>query len=168
MEPAEHTRKRPPLEALLQTIPGFKGYLDRENRRASDQLQRQWMAERLDRAKRSLSRSGQALADAGRLEAIVSLDRMRGSLDKLIARIRGAVHGYSGFFDLVQVDERMLDRIYEHDAELALEVEELADLLEKQAGQADAVLAALPDFQRRIDAIERGWDTRQAILEGVE
>ncbi len=56
MEPAEHTRKRPPLEALLQTIPGFKGYLDRENRRASDQLQRQWMAERLDRAKRSLSR----------------------------------------------------------------------------------------------------------------
>lgn len=95
MEPAEHTRKRPPLEALLQTIPGFKGYLDRENRRASDQLQRQWMAERLDRAKRSLSRSGEALADAGRLEAIVSLDRMRGSLDKLIARIRGAVHGYA-------------------------------------------------------------------------
>ncbi len=62
----------------------------------------------------------------------------------------------------------MLDRIYEHDAELALEVEELADLLEKQAGQADAVLAAAARFPARIEAIERGWDTRQAILEGVE
>jgi hypothetical protein len=167
MEPAEHARKRPPLEMLLSTIPGFQGYLDRENRRASDRIQRQWIAERLDHAKRRLSTAGRALADAGRLEAIVTLDRLRGSLDKLIARIRGAVHGYSGFFDLVQVDKRMLDRIYEHDAELSLEAEELADALEKLSGQVDAILGALPDMEQRVESLKLAWDKREAILEGA-
>ena len=39
-------------------IPGFKGYLDRELRREVDKMQRDWLAEQVDRARGRLNGEG--------------------------------------------------------------------------------------------------------------
>src|SRR5689334_4122132 len=113
-EPRQHAQSRGWIESILRRIPGFKGYLEKEYRRDSDSLQRTWLADRLQRSKRSLDAYARTLVDAGKLDAVAQIDRFKGRLDKAIGRLRGAMAGYSGFFDLVQVDEASLQRVYEY------------------------------------------------------
>ena len=49
---------------------------------------------------------------------------LRAKTDDLIARIRGAWEGYTGVFDLVKVDQALLDRVYDHDVGLMHAVED--------------------------------------------
>lgn len=167
-DPAEHFEKRNALESLLRQIPGFRGYLEKEYRRDADALQRTWLADRLQRSKRALDELARQWTDAGRLDGLGEVDRARGRLDKLIGRMRGAMRGYSGFFDLVQVDEALLDRIYGHDSALVEDVLALADAVEKLPAQADEAPEALSGVIGQIEAIGRKWDLREDMLRGVE
>ncbi len=117
-EPKDHSEDRNLIESILRRVPGFKGYLEKEYPRQSDQLQRQWLADRLLRAKPAIDRLAQPLVDAAQIDALPQLDRLRARLDKVIWQIRSAMQGYSGFFDLVRVDEELLERVYEHDVAL--------------------------------------------------
>ena len=116
-EPMKHAEDRNAFETVLRYIPGFRGYLEKEYRRESDALQRQWLSDRLDRSKRGLDDFGRSLVEAGKLDEVVQCDRLRGRIDKLSSRIRGAMKGYSGIFDLVRIDESVLDEVYRFDAE---------------------------------------------------
>ena len=100
LDPSEHAEDRNFIETILRYIPGFRGYLEKEYRRESDELQRDWLADQLTRSKRAIGDLSRPLADAGQIDILPEIDRLRGRLDKLIARIRGAMQGYSGFFDL--------------------------------------------------------------------
>jgi hypothetical protein len=168
-EPREHLRERNWLETLLHKIPGFRGYLDKENRRDSDALQREWLADRLQRSKRALDDHTRTLADRGQIAQIPQYDRMRGRLDKLIGRIKGAMHGYSGVFDLVRVDEALLDRVYEHDVILMERVETLSSNVEKlKTLPAESNASELiQSVSQEIDEAERSWDQREDLLKGL-
>ncbi len=165
-EPKDHTRDRNFIEDVLRRIPGFRGYLEKEYRRESDDLQRDWLADRLQRAKRAIDAASRPLADAGQIDALPQLDRMRGRLDKLIGRIRGAVQGYSGFFDLVRVDEALLEQVYEHDLAMMGQVESLATSIEELPAAGGEIAARLPDLLGLIDDVEHRWDGREDLLQG--
>ncbi len=166
-EPKEHTEDRNFIETVLRYIPGFRGYLEKEYRRESDDLQRDWLANRLQRAKRAIDELTRPLADAGQIDLLPQIDRIRGRLDKLIGRIRGAMQGYSGFFDLVRIDESVLDRIYEQDVALMGEVDALAQAIEQLPGKEN-VAEMLPELLRRTDDLEKHCDVRADMLAGLE
>ena len=167
-EPKDHAEKRNLVETILRSIPGFRGYLEKEYRRDSDELARQWLADRLKRSKRAIDDLTRPLADAGQIDALPQVDRLRARLDKLIARIRGAMQGYSGFFDLVRVGEDLLDRVYQHDIQLVRQVDALGNAIEKLPNQHGAIAAALSDLLGQIDALEIEWDVREDVLKGLE
>ena len=167
-DPSQHAKDRNRLETILRSLPGFRGYLEKEYRRESDQLQRQWLADQLQRSKRAIDRVARSLVDAGRIDMLPQVDRLRGRLDKLIARIRGAMQGYSGFFDLVQVDEDLLDRVYDFDVDAMEQVESLAKAIENLPSDTDQISAALPALDRQADAVETTWDRRENILSGLD
>lgn len=167
-DPAKHHEHRGALETLLRQIPGFRGYLEKEYRRDADALQRGWLADRLQRSKRTIDDLARRLTDAGRLDELGRVDRVRAALDKLIGRIRGAMRGYSGFFDLVQVDEAVLDRIYNHDVAVLEHVMAVTDAVEKLPGHFDKPGDALAEVIERIEAVGRQWDLREDVLKGVE
>ena len=167
-EPKEHAERRNWLETNLRYIPGFRGYLEKEYRRDSDELQRQWLADRLQRSKRAIDQLTRPLADAGQIDALPQVDRLRARLDKLIARIRGAMQGYSGFFDLVRVREDLLDRVYEHDVGLMQRVDGLGEAIEQLPDAPDRISEKVSDLLERIDALEQQWDVREDMLKGLE
>ena len=167
-EPRDHTEQRNLVETILRQIPGFRGYLETEYRRESDDLQRDGLADRLQRSKRAIDELSRPLADAGQIDLLPQVDRLRGRLDKLIGRIRGAVQGYSGFFDLVRVDEELLDRVYEHDVALMGQVDVLARAVEELPQKQEKLAALLPDLLRQTDELERLWDVREDMLKGLE
>ena len=69
-EPREHTEQRNWIESILRHIPGFHGYLEKEYRREADELQREWLADRLQRSKRAVDNLARPLADAGQIDAL--------------------------------------------------------------------------------------------------
>jgi len=167
-EPKKHYETRGWIESVLRYIPGFRGYLEKEYRRESDELQRAWLADRLQRSKRGLDTLAAALVDAARLDDLPPLERLRSRLDRLIARIRSAMQGYSGFFDLVQVSEQTLDRIYEHDLSLMEQVAELADAVEALGKKQETAGDEIPPLLAQIEMLEDAWDRREDMLKGLE
>ncbi len=167
-EPRDHAENRNIIEQILRHIPGFRGYLEKEYRRDSDELQRQWLADRLQRAKRAIDDAARPLVDAGQIDLLPQIDRLRGRLDKFIWQLRSAMQGYTGFFDLVRVDEAVLDRVYEHDVAVMDEVQALAEAIEALPSRGEQLGTALPELLNQIDNLESQWSARIDILKGLE
>jgi hypothetical protein len=168
-EPIEHAENRGVIESILMWIPGFRGYLRKDNRREADELQRNWLADRLERGKRGLNELARRLTDRGQIDALGEVERLRANLDKVIARVRGAMQGYSGFFDLVEIDEEVLDRIYHFDASLMERVADVADRLEALGTYAEqAAGETLAEVRRKVAEIDAAWDEREDLLSGIE
>jgi hypothetical protein len=145
------------LEGIANAIPGFKGYRDRELRRDADRLEREHLAAQLEGCKKGLNDASAAVSRSGSLDAVNDIETARKRLDKVIARVRYADRGYSGFFDTVKVDEAMLARVYEFDLALV--------------DDANAVVAAVGDpkgMVARIDAMDARLSEREAILSGIK
>lgn len=167
-DPSAHADDRNLLEKILRKIPGFKGYLEKEYRRESDFLARTWLADRLQASKRGLDDYVRNLVDSGQLDGLTHCDRLRSKLDKLILGLRGAVRGYSAVFDFVKVREELLDDVYKLDMSLVADVDKLAADIEALASKGGDATAVIPDLMRRADEIDRKYDERAKILQGLK
>ena len=85
------------LERILHKIPGFQGYYERELRRDSDRLQREFIVKELRKVKAGLNEVLQAASRQKNFELLQIYDRFGKSLDRSIGEIRYADQGYSGF-----------------------------------------------------------------------
>jgi hypothetical protein len=157
------------LEKLANAIPGFKGYREKELRRDTDRLQREYLASRLEECKRELNDTSVSATRGGDLDVLNDIETARKRLDKVVARIRYSDRGYSGFFDAVKVDETALGRIYDFDLSL-LEGVDAARLAAQEAGSApaDGQKAAIVALVARIDALDIRLADREAILSGIQ
>ena len=106
------------FERILHTIPGFKGYHEREFRRDADRLQREFIVRQLREIKKSLSLVIQIVSRQKNLELLTEYDLFAKGLEKTINEIRYADQGYSGFFDLIKIKEAELDSLYQLDGEM--------------------------------------------------
>ena len=153
------------FERIAAKIPGIKSYLDRELRRDVDKMQRDWLAEQVDRGRGSLQGKVRDWSRSGNLANLDLASSIDKALDRLANRIRHADYGYTGFFDAVKIREDELDRLYAFDLALIGTVETLADRIETLPGTA-----AEPDLRSLMAAVEaadRTFDDRAGIFEDV-
>ena len=87
------------LQKLLSNIPGFKGYGERQQRRAADKLLRDQVALKYSELVARTSSLQKDLADAGELDFLDDVDAIGLKLRTFCDRIKNASYGYSGFFD---------------------------------------------------------------------
>ena len=167
-DPLEHAKDRGVIESLLRQIPGFKGYLEQGYRRESDRLQREWLADRLQRAKQGLNDYALALTNAGQLDALTSVEQLRSRLDRLISRLRGSISGYSGFFDFVQVNTDDLDDVYAHDNALIEETDALSAQIEGLSAATRPAAESISEILTKIAELESKVDKREDMLRGLE
>jgi hypothetical protein len=153
------------LERLGSKIPGFSGYLEREMRREVDKLQRDWLADQVDRARFAINGKIREWSREGRLDNLDRAGSIEKSLDRLANRIRHADYGSSGFFDAVKIGEAELDRLYEFDLALTDMVEYLALQVEQLPQTADEQM-----LSRLLDAVEGAdakFNERATVFEDV-
>jgi hypothetical protein len=137
---------RGPLKNLLSKVPGFKGYLEKEDRRTADKLMREEIGDRYVKVLNQLDAVMTRMVDQGQIEYVDNLESVVTKVQTFIDRIRNASYGYSSFFAAVKIDEETLDRIYEYDKSLlegAQKMEEL--MLSVEAAENDAELKSLLD-----------------------
>ena len=90
---------------LLSKIPGFSGYVERENRRAADKILRETIADRYEELWKRVSSLQTDLISSGGLEYIDDMERAAIKIRQFIDRIRHASYGYSTFFNATKVNE---------------------------------------------------------------
>lgn len=149
------------VERILHHVPGFSGYLGKEERRETDKLLRMQLATRLDQIRKRLDPLMRDLTDGGGLAAVGEVDRVKKAIGRVADRIRTLSYGYSGMFDVVKIREAELDRLYEFDVALVERINALEDASDQlrsgmpyRAGvgpMIQKILAITREFDEQID-----------------
>lgn len=155
------------LEDLARKIPGFKGYLEKEDRREADKLLREQIVRVFEGLETQLNQHAKRLVDAGGLAHMERVQSVNSKFRTFIDRVESAPRGYAGLFDAIKVKEAELARLYAFDNAL-LDFEGRFETAIEQFGAAidagegiEAAVAALDDlmleanetFKERVDVL---------------
>ena len=148
------TSQQDPFKKLASFIPGFKGYIERQNRRDADKILRDTVARRFEDQWRRASQLQSDMVSNGQIAFVDDIEKAAIKLRTFIDKISTAPRGYSGMFDAVKINEKELESIYQFDAaffDLAEQVGRGLDNVEASLGDP----AALPAAIRNITTLAR-------------
>ena len=89
------------LSKIIAKIPGFKGYMERADRRMSDKLLRENIANSFEGLYQRISSLQKDLISQGGLAYIDDMESAAIKLRQFIDRVRTASYGYAGIFDAI-------------------------------------------------------------------
>lgn len=140
------TSMQDPFKKLMSYIPGFGGYIERQNRRDADKLLRETVARRFEEQWKRASQLQTELVSAGMIQYVDDMEKAAIKLRTFIDKINTAPRGYSGLFDAVKINEKELEAIYQFDAaffDLAEQVGRGLDNVEQSLADEAALPAAI-------------------------
>lgn len=156
------------IENFISTLPGIRGYREKEIRRDADKQVRDTLARELAERRAKITAIQGDLLAAGGLLWMDDLEKLVSRLQLLIDRVKTAAYGYAGFFDIQRVKETELDKLAQFDQALFEDLPRLdtaIDSLAKAAGTNEGIKDAATaigniltrlneTFGRRLDAIK--------------
>ena len=161
------TRAEQTLNRVLNKVPGYSGYRDKENRRDADRLVRDRLVAELTQRAEQVERIAQRAADERRIRDVGSLNDVAGAIRHLANRVNTATYGYGGLFGGKDVDAAVLDQVRLFDESLFAGLEQIdtalpgldgagGESLANAAGQAKRVVEQMTD---RLDQRARIFET---------
>ncbi len=158
-----------PIKKLIAKIPGFKGYVERGDRRMSDKILREVVAKQYETQYQRISSLQRDLISSGGLAYIDDLENAAIKIRQFIDRIKTASYGYAGIFDAIKIREEELAAIYQYDLTLyehAQVVSSAIDNIEASIG-TDGLPASIRHLiavsQEVIDAFNKRSDALKGI-----
>lgn len=148
------TSQQDPFKKLVSAIPGFNGYIERQNRRDADKLLRDTVARRFEEQWKRTSQLQSDMVSNGKIEYVDDMEKAALKLRTFIDKISTAPRGYAGLFDAVKINAKELEAIYQFDAaffDLADQVGRALDNVEASLGDE----AALPAAIRNVTSLAR-------------
>jgi hypothetical protein len=148
------TSQADPFKKLLSYIPGFGGYIERQNRRDADKVLRDTVARRFEEYWSRASNLQVDLVSSGMIKYVDDMEKASLSLRTFIDKIARAARGYSGAFDAVKINEKELQAIYQFD----LAFFTLGDQINSALDNVEASLAdetSLPAAIRNLTSLAR-------------
>ncbi|HUG17314.1 MAG TPA: DUF4178 domain-containing protein [Thermomicrobiales bacterium] len=159
------------IDSLLNSIPGYGGYRDKERRRDSDRVIREQLALDYGQLAERLGRLATTLARDRNIAAIPLVDRPHRRLVSFIDRIRTASYGYSPLFSDRPVQEDALDQLAAFDRSLADQQDELVKGIAalESGNPRDAEYEALSQqLAQTIEGLHDRFDRRHQVLHSGE
>jgi hypothetical protein len=156
------------FKKILSKVPGFSGYIERQNRRSSDKLLRDTVANRFEEQWKRISEVQRDMISQGGLAQISQLESAAIKLRQFIDRVRTAAYGYAGLFDAVKVNEAELGAMYQYDLALLELVDTTGHAIDNVVASlgTDGLPAAIRNLtsiaQQCLDAFER----RSEVIQG--
>ncbi|MFZ5881059.1 MAG: hypothetical protein ACOY0R_16955 [Chloroflexota bacterium] len=143
-----------PFKKLIGFIPGFNGYVERQNRRDADKVLRDTVARRFEEQWKRASNLQVEMVNGGMIAHLDDMEKAALQLRTFIDKISTAPRGYSGLFDAVKINEAELEAIYQFDAAFFDLAEQIGSALDNvEASLADE--AALPAAIRNVTSLAR-------------
>ena len=154
------------FKKILDKIPGFKGYMERQARRDADKLLRDTIFRRVRELEGRVSELQREFISSGEILYIDDLEAAAVRLRTFADRVRTAPRGYSSLFEAVKIGEDELLRLYEYDATLL-------DMSEQVGRAIDNVQAAIgtdgvPATLRNLESVARqcieAYERREEVV----
>lgn len=155
------------LEKLVDKIPGFHGYMEKEARREADKLLRDTIANRYGEQLDRVSMLQTQLISSGGLEYVDDLQDAATRLQRFMDMVKTAARGYSGFFDAVKVKEKELAKLYAFDNALLENTENVTkavDALEAAVNENQGVAAAARKLTSLVAECNTTFERRKEVL----
>jgi len=157
------------FKKLASYIPGFNGYIERQNRRAADKLLRETVADRFEEQWKRASSLQVELVSAGMIALVDDMERASIQLRTFVDKIRTASYGYAGFFDAVKVNEEELTQLYQFDMsffQVAESIKNALDNLEASIGDEEGLKAAIRNLVALAREAVTTFDRRYEVING--
>lgn len=155
------------LERIKRIIPGYDGYVNRDNSRELDTIIRNKLAGKLEENKTKLKNTILTLSKDGKLFETSDLEKLDKKNENAIAKFKSAARGYSGAFDVVKVKEDKLNMLYEFDYNLLTYVDNLnkgfSDL-EAKANAKEDLKSYTNQVSQSLDELLNKFDERETLL----
>lgn len=154
------------LGKIRNTLSGFLGYVDRENRREADKLLREQIASQYEEQWSRVSKLQRQLISAGQLEYVDDLEEGAINLRIFADRIRRAAYGYAGFFDAVRVNSDELEKLYAFDQALLENVDDLARAIDNvsESIATDGLSASIQQLLDLCQEANDTYDQRKSVI----
>lgn len=160
------TSQQDPLKKLIAKIPGFKGYIERSDRRSADKLLRETISDQFQVLWQRLSSIQRNLVNAGKIDVMDEVEIAAVRLRQFIDRIKTAAYGYSGFFDATKVNEAELEKVYQYDLTLVSlgdEVSSAIDNLEASI-ETDGFPASIRNLNQKTQDCLDAFKKRSEVM----
>jgi hypothetical protein len=154
------------FKKIASKIPGFKGYIERQNRRDSDKIIRDTIYRRFRELEGRVSELQVEFISQGEISYIDDLERAALRLRTFADRVRTAPRGYSSLFEAVKINEDELAKLYEYDATLLDKSDEVGraiDNIQSSIG-TDGLPAAIRNLQTLSKECVKAYDRRQEVV----
>ena len=166
---------------LLSKVPGFSGYIERENRRAADKVMRETIATRFEVIWGRISAFQRELISQSEIKWVDDVESAAIKLRQFIDRVRTTTYGYSGLFDAVKINEKELALIYAYDEAML----SMVDVMDRAVANMETSIGSdgfpasvrnlVSTAQQCVDAFDRRYEafmgqitTPPAPIETVE
>jgi hypothetical protein len=146
---------------IRNTVSGFIGYFDRENRREADKMLREEIANRYEEQWSRISGLQRQLIAGGQLKYLDDLEEAAIKMRIFSDRVGRAAYGYAGFFDAVRIHSDELTKLYEYDIALLENVDNVARAIDNVEASIDtdglpaAIRHLIALGQEALDAFDR-------------
>jgi hypothetical protein len=154
------------FKKIASKIPGFKGYIERQNRRDSDKLIRDTIYRRFRELEGRVSDLQVEFINQGEIKYTNDLEKAALRLRTFADRVRTAPRGYSSLFEAVKINEAELAKLYEYDATLLDKAEDVGraiDNIQASVG-TDGLPAAIRNLQTLSKECIKAYDRRQEVV----
>jgi len=158
------------FKKLGSYVPGFSGYVERQNRRSSDKLLRETVARRFDELYKRASALQKDLISQGKLEFVDDMESAVIKIQTFMDKVRTATYGYAGFFDAVKINEKELAAIYNYDMtffDLAAQIGHALDNVEASLGDDAGLPAAIRNLTTLARQAVETFDRRYEVINGT-
>ena len=160
------TSQQDVIKKLFAKIPGFKGYIERVDRRSADKLLRETISDKFQAQWQRISSIQRDVVNSGQLEILDDIEIASTRLRQFIDRIKTAAYGYSSFFEATKINEAELEKVYQFDLALVTLGDEVAgavDNLEASIG-TDGLPAAIRNLNQKAQDSVDAFNKRAELM----
>ena len=157
------------FKKLASYIPGFNGYIERQNRRAADKLLRESVAARFEELWKRASEIQTSIVSEGMIALMDDMEQAAIKLRTFADKIRTASYGYAGFFDAVKIKEEELAQLYQYDLaffDVAEQIGRALDNVEASMGDEEGLKAAIRNLVSLSREAVTTFDRRYEMING--
>ncbi|NDJ53992.1 MAG: hypothetical protein GYB68_13040 [Chloroflexi bacterium] len=159
------------LEEVVRMVPGFKGYLEKMDRREADRMLREHIARVMEEQRGEFDRLKKKLVDASGLTHMEKTQSVDSKLQSFIDRVRSAGSGDIKLMEAAAINSDKVDRIYGFDMALMGYVEQFKvglGQLGEVAASGEGVGGVLEQLDAVLTEANNAWKGRSEALVGSQ
>lgn len=155
------------VQRLLDRVPGYTGYRDKERRRDEDERVRVAVADSIDQSAAKVQEAGRALANARQMQDIQAVESLFQRITLFSGKIRHATYGYAGLFDDAKVDDAALDQLGRFDRQMGTELtalDQAAGAVLAAGSDPGAIGKSVSSANGELSRLQTLWNGRSSVI----